>query len=218
MTDVIATIDTTDSINLDITAPTYMLGVLDSTSSTVSITQTPMTVIVDSYTVVVALNNQIINATVVSGDVSPSVYSLATGPSGPQGPMGPQGIPGTTDLLFSSLASTSMIQGTPVYISPANSQLYPADNSTPVSSRVVGLLIDSVTAGFIGTYNKLNLTLADWSAITNSILLLPGQYYFLGSNGKLTTIRPESGTCTVIGSALNTQTLALNSFILPILL
>jgi hypothetical protein len=138
---------------------------------------------------------------------------------GEKGDQGIQGIPGATATVTgSAIASANIIAGTPVYISRANGQLYPADKPTAVTAQVVGILLQSVALGFIGTYDRAAVTLSDWTAITGSASLLTGQTYFLGSSGTLTTSVPTLGTNTRVGVALSSTTFGINPSIIPILL
>lgn len=135
------------------------------------------------------------------------------GPIGPAGPAGP-----ASGLKFSAVAGVSMPAGTPVYISLADNKLYPASNSLPLTSKVVGLLLADVTHGFIAEYDRARLELQDWAAITGSQYLVPGQFYFLGGLGNLVVTPPSSGTSTRIGEALSPTQFGVFPTIIPILL
>jgi hypothetical protein len=149
--------------------------------------------------------------------VSPQSFSIEVYAS--PAPSSPALPGGSTETQYSAVAAVDMPAGTPVYISRSNSRLYPADNSASSSSLVAGLLIADVEAGFIGTYDRLTIALADWTEIIGSAALLTGQIYFLGRAGTLTTTVPSApGTNTRVGEALDTTRFALFPSIVPILL
>lgn len=186
-----------------------------------------MTIIVPPQPIEAVIANQTITANVQPAQVvsvlvsqpmaitaalthTPIVASVASiGIAGPPGAMASP----------EAVAGVSMVAGTPVYISRANGQLYPADNAASVTSFVVGLLTADVVSGFVGSFNRLTLTLSDWTAITGTALLLPGQPYFLSAGGTLSTSVPSApGTNTRVGEALNSTTLGIFPGILPIVL
>jgi hypothetical protein len=133
--------------------------------------------------------------------------------------VGPPGAPGATATITgTAVAAVDLSAGVPVYLSRSNGQLYPASSNTSVSSMVVGFMLETVPAGFVGTYDREAITLMDWTAITGATSLLTGQTYFLAGNGTLSLLTPTVGTNTRVGVALTPTTLGINPSIFPIML
>jgi hypothetical protein len=108
-----------------------------------------------------------------------------------------------TSALITS--SESVSKGQPIYISTNNTGSLAS--SFPATSKVIGL---ASSDSFLG--NSLKVTLEgcfemfDWSAVTGTSLLSPGQMYYLASDpGKLSTNPPSvDGQVVVrVGTAIS---------------
>lgn len=114
------------------------------------------------------------------------------------------------DLRFACVASVSMPAGTPVAINPATGKLAKGDSTYKPYAFIEGLLAQDVLANFVGSVASFRCTLSDWTTITGAQLLLVGQNYFLSGAGGLSTVVPGSGCVTLVGSALDVNTLQIN--------
>lgn len=124
--------------------------------------------------------------------------------------IGPPGNDGGVTII-EALASVTMPRGTPVAISRANGAFIPAIASLKSSAFVIGLLSVDATSQFIGRAVTSELVLADWTAITGAAALLPGQIYFLGAGGGLTTVPPGPPNCVArVGEAIDARTLLIS--------
>jgi hypothetical protein len=175
----------------------------------------PVDIVLSGSNVTVTLNTQssVLELTPPTNELVTLLAPILRGEQGPVGPAGPTGT-----ITGSAVASVNMSTGTPVYINKTNGQLYPASNLIGTSSMVVGLLLQSVSSGMVGTYDRESVTLSDWTLIIGSTQLMIGQTYFLSLNGTLSTLTPSTGTNTRIGVALTPTTLGINPSIFPIML
>lgn len=124
--------------------------------------------------------------------------------------IGPPGGDGGVTVI-EALASVTMARGTPVAISRATGAFIPAIASLKSSAFVVGLITVDVTSQFIGRAATSELVLSDWTAITGAAALLPGQIYFLGAGGGLTTVPPGPPNCVArVGEAVDARTLLIS--------
>ena len=106
------------------------------------------------------------------------------------------------------VSSATLAAGTPVTVSRSTGQIVKSDAASKPTSFVVGLLKTAVTATFAGTVSTNELILADWTAVTGTASLSPGQLYFLAAGGGLTTTPPLSpNNLAQVGEAANTTTL-----------
>jgi hypothetical protein len=110
--------------------------------------------------------------------------------------IGPAGSGISPLIILSEITAPS---GTVVTINRATGNIVAADNSVKSKSFVVGLLgPPGAFASFTANIIQGPVTHADWTQITGSQQLLPGQPYFLGISGSLTTIPPSAPSCSVI--------------------
>ena len=117
--------------------------------------------------------------------------------------------PGTTGGV-SAVAAVNLLPGQPVYVNGTTGQLGLASASVYVTSFVAGLVVAATAAGFIADLATDVLTLQDWTAITGSASLQPGQDYFLGTTpGTLSLIAPtvQGQTATPVGKSVSTTQL-----------
>ena len=113
--------------------------------------------------------------------------------------------------IIEALASVTMPAGTPVAISRATGAFFPAVASLKSSAFVIGLLSGNATSQFIGRAATSELALTDWTAIAGAAALLPGQIYFLGAGGGLTTAPPGPPNCVArVGEAVDAHTLLIS--------
>lgn len=113
----------------------------------------------------------------------------------------------TNDIPFELVSNEDILAGFPVAVNRANGKLIKAVASLKSSAFVVGLLLTDVSSGFVGSFSASRIQLNDWTAVTGSQHLLPGQTYFLSSSGGLTTNPPSSPSCiTIVGNAIDVTT------------
>lgn len=111
---------------------------------------------------------------------------------------------------YTATASVVVPAGMPMAINPANGQFIKALANPKSSAFVSGLAKTASAIGFSLGVSPDSMTLANWTAITGAALLLPGQNYFLGAAGGLTTVPPSSPNCiALVGVAESTTTLAI---------
>lgn len=164
-------------------------------------------------TVSLVAQGETILAISISGGET-NILPIANGPTvqldvsgGAPGPSGAD----ADNIRFSVAASANIAAGMPVAIDRATGRLVAADAAVKNLSFVAGVLAVDVAAGFAGSVAPARLTLANWTAATGSAVLLPGQVYFLGSGGGLTTLAPAAAASVVIvGKALDPTTLEIN--------
>lgn len=120
--------------------------------------------------------------------------------------VGPAG--SSSDATVDAVSSATLPRGTPVTISRSTGQFFKAVASWKPSAFAVGLLTADVVAGYLGHAATGRITLADWTPITGTAALSPGQVYFLDVNGGLTVTAPSSPNCvTRLGEAVDASTL-----------
>ncbi len=123
-----------------------------------------------------------------------------------------QGPPGESAPLrqISAVCDDSCAAGTPLYVSRVDGHLRQANADLKNTSWVAGLAAFDTRAGFVASARTDCLSLPDWRAITGTTTLAPGQVYFLGWGGGLTTNPPSSpGVNTLVGTADDAHTLTL---------
>jgi len=124
------------------------------------------------------------------------------------GIVGPPGLAaGKTEIE----AAEAIAAGQAVRVNPAG-RLVLAQADSLAHARQVALAATGAAIGFAATIQADFVTLADWSAATGAPELVPGAEYFLSSAavGQLVTTPPLTGVVLVIGTALNTTTMAVN--------
>ena len=109
-------------------------------------------------------------------------------------------LPAAVDLVAGDVVSTTALN-----------TLDLASSTSVGTADVSGIVTTGALAGFSATVGALGiLELADWTHITGSAALTPGQDYFLSPTpGKLQLVGPASGWLTVVGRSITTQKLAI---------
>jgi hypothetical protein len=100
-----------------------------------------------------------------------------------------------------------------------------ASNASTALSRVAGLtmpdMIDAANAGGVAFHGTIKAATAQWDVVTGmSGGLVPGQDYWLGTDGVLDTSAPSSvgKSVVLIGHAIDEETMELRISRHPILL
>ncbi len=94
------------------------------------------------------------------------------------------------DQVYQGLANTNLIQGQLIYVD-LDSEIGLADSN---NNLISGMALTSANQGETVVYvRRGRVTLADWTPITGSVSLAPGQDYFLTSTGSMSLTAPESG-------------------------
>lgn len=159
-------------------------------------------VVISRPTVTVALTSPGAPPTVILGAPSAQVTIHRDGVPGPPGPAGP---------AVEAVADVAAPAGMPLAVSRANGHLVKADAASKAFAFVAGLAFEPTVIGFVGAAARDVVMLADWTAITGSAALLPGQTYFLAVGGGMTTTPPGSPNCiTVVGKAASATTMLID--------
>ena len=123
----------------------------------------------------------------------------------------------TSDVTpFYAVAAVNLLPGQPVYTNPTTKQLALLDCLTLPTATCCGLVQSSTLATFAAPVQNRTFTLADWTAITGSILLSVGSCYFASDTpGILSTTPPVTigKFNSVVGIASTLTTL--NLMLLP---
>lgn len=117
-------------------------------------------------------------------------------------------------LVIEATASESLVAGSPCIVS-GNGIISSAQADSIITSQVIGLTKETILSSGIGDIVLSGkIEIADWTAITGSSELIPGNIYYLDSNSPamLTeTATVTVGDCVVrIGIALTTTILIVN--------
>lgn len=113
-----------------------------------------------------------------------------------------------TEIVASAVVDISMVSGLPVVVDRANGKLTTALASTKTKAFLAGLLEEATAGGHVGKAVRGPVTLNDWTSVAGTASLSPGQTYFLGVTGGITTTAPTSPNCTVVvGIAASTTVL-----------
>jgi hypothetical protein len=104
----------------------------------------------------------------------------------------------------------ALAAGMPVAIDRTTARFIAADAAYKPAAFVVGLLRRGVDRRVRRQRRRAALTLADWSAVTGTAQLAPGQYYFLAVGGGLTPVPPASACVAMVGKAVNPTTLLID--------
>lgn len=119
---------------------------------------------------------------------------------------------GGGDVTLSIAASVSLAKGQPVFVNN-QSKLALANAAQFNTSAVIGLVAASAAINTPCSVECTQLTMSDWTGISDGASLVPGGTYFLGSSAGRITINPPNtvGQCVcVIGKAIGTTTLLLD--------
>lgn len=122
--------------------------------------------------------------------------------------------PYASSVVFTALAAANLIAGQPVYVDRVTSKVNKADALTQSTSTCQGLALAAVALGYPATISKSILVLPDWTMITGSVALAPGQPYFLTAtpgmlSATATTIVGQF--VTQVGIAVNATTFEVNA-------
>lgn len=132
----------------------------------------------------------------------PTPLAAIIGPTGPAGPAGGSAAP------LQLVSDVSVAAGTPLAVSRSTGHLVKADAASKPLAFVTGLASGATSIGFVADCERSSLTLGDWTAVTGSALLSPGQNYFLASGGGLTLTAPSLPCCvTLVGTAASITTM-----------
>lgn len=129
---------------------------------------------------------------------------------GPVNPLEPEP-PTEMEASYAAIADNSILIGQPIYIkSTSHAALAQADDV--ITSAAMGFAITAVEPTFTVRYlTEGKLTLTDWTAITGTALLVPGDVYYLDAAiaGRITNVAPLTPGQSVIhvGRAASTGTL-----------
>lgn len=105
--------------------------------------------------------------------------------------------------IYSNAVGEDIVRGQPLILETGSLKLASQDSPEVIGVSLGGT--DYITQG--------QLTLDDWSTITDSTILIPGEYYYLADQkGKLTHNAPsQTGTVLVIvGRAQTANTIDIN--------
>lgn len=112
--------------------------------------------------------------------------------------------------------ATSIIKGTPVYISAAGTVKI-AKGDAPSTSNTIGIVADPTIAsgvsGPVQSEGVITATTGEWDTVTgDSGGLVPGLTYWLSPSvaGMITKVAPSTGYYQVIGIALSTTDMQLS--------
>lgn len=110
--------------------------------------------------------------------------------------------------IFSNTANEDILIGQPLILR-SNGHIKLANIET--DPEVIGLSIVNCSAGENCIYiSQGRLSLTDWSNITNSITLIPGDCYYLIEKGKLISTVPSSLVVIEVGRAQNKTTFSVD--------
>lgn len=124
--------------------------------------------------------------------------------------VGPPGRDGNARII-TAVCDDAVPKGTPLAISRANAHLVKADATSKPRAFVVGLASQDTQIGFTADAATQEMTLSDWTAVTGSTALSPGQTYFLAAGGGLALSPVSSPDClTVVGIAASATTLLID--------
>ena len=105
------------------------------------------------------------------------------------------------DRTYSCAIDGGIVSGQPLILESGVLKLASQD-----SPEVIGVCLGETNYAVQG-----QLTLEDWSAVTGSITLIPGEYYYLDNQkGKLTPTPPNQIVLVIVGRAQNLNTLDIN--------
>ena len=159
----------------------------------------------------------------VSGLPGPLGNPGLPGLQGLQGIQGVQGQIGASGLVLgiaTPQTGEALLAGQPVYVSPADNLARRA--CADVASRwlMAGCVAANVASGFRASVYLNAIDLPDWSAVTGTVALTPGQVYWLDDTnpGRFVTTAPNtSGKALVVaGRAASSSVLALAPQIYPL--
>jgi len=107
-------------------------------------------------------------------------------------------------LTYQGQAATDIVQGQGIFVDTAG-DIGLADSA---SSFLSGMSVTDAIAGETVVYIRQGrVTLPDWTLITGTTFLAPGQDYFVASNGSLSLTAPASGYVIKIGQAQTASTI-----------
>lgn len=123
------------------------------------------------------------------------------------------GAPGRDGLGADDIQAVSALAlpaGMPVAVDRTSGMFIAADAAWKPAAFAAGLLRADAETGFVAAAATQQLALPDWTAVTGTALLAPGQPYFLAVGGGLTTVPPASECVAMVGKSLNATTMLIN--------
>lgn len=162
----------------------------------------------ENNSLTITTDESTLSITVDNTDVLELVTEGPRGLKGDKGDKGDQGIAANLLLLTLEMEETIPAAGMPISINRATGKGIIANAETYVQSFIVGLAKAPCVSGFVVELEAYALTLPDWTPITGTTHLKPGQIYFLGRYGGLSETADLSAKCvSVVGEAVNASTL-----------